>query len=122
VGADDLDRKVVFDLYCENERGEKFTVELQKAKQSFFKDRMLYYSTFSIQEQGQKGAWDYQLKTVYVVAILDFVIDEDNQDKIVVSKKTHGRGPVQGVLRKTHFCDPANAQFHQRRAGIGNQF
>jgi predicted transposase/invertase (TIGR01784 family) len=86
LGITDLDRKVVFDLYCENERGEKFTVELQKAKQSFFKDRMLYYSSFSIQEQGQRGNWDYQLKAIYVIAILDFVIDEHNHDKIVVSK------------------------------------
>lgn len=86
LGSDDLDRKVVFDLYCENEEGEKFTVELQKAKQAFFKDRMLYYSSFSVQEQGQKGDWDYQLKAIYVIAILDFVMDEDNSDKIVVSK------------------------------------
>ncbi len=86
LGSDDLDRKVVFDLYCENEQGEKFTVELQKAKQTFFKDRMLYYSSFSVQEQGQKGDWDYQLKAIYVIAILDFIMDEDNSDKIVVSK------------------------------------
>ncbi len=86
LGSDDLDRKVVFDLYCENDQGEKFTVELQKAKQSFFKDRMLYYSSFSVQEQGQKGDWNYQLKAIYVIAILDFIMDEDNSDKIVVSK------------------------------------
>ncbi len=86
LGTDDLDRKVVFDLYCENEKGEKFTVELQKAKQAFFKDRMLYYSSFSVQEQGIKGDWDYQLKAIYVIVILDFVMDEDNSDKIVVSK------------------------------------
>jgi len=86
LGGDDLDRKVVFDLYCENEKGEKFTVELQKAKQAFFKDRMLYYSSFSVQEQGQRGDWDYQLKAIYVIAILDFIMDENNSDKIVVSK------------------------------------
>jgi predicted transposase/invertase (TIGR01784 family) len=28
-GTYDIDRKAIFDLYCENERGEKFTVELQ---------------------------------------------------------------------------------------------
>jgi septal ring factor EnvC (AmiA/AmiB activator) len=47
---------------------------------------MLYYSSFSVQEQGIKGDWDYQLKAIYVIAILDFVMDEDNSDKIVVSK------------------------------------
>jgi len=44
------DRKAILDLYCTNEKGEKFIVELQKTKQKFFKDRMLYYSTFPIQE------------------------------------------------------------------------
>jgi predicted transposase/invertase (TIGR01784 family) len=85
LGITGLDRNVVFDLYCENEKGEKFTVELQKAKQAFFKDRMLYYSSFSIQEQGIKGDWNYQLKAVYVIGILDFIIDESKRDKIVVS-------------------------------------
>jgi predicted transposase/invertase (TIGR01784 family) len=85
LGISGLDRNVVFDLYCENEKGEKFTVELQKAKQAFFKDRMLYYSSFSIQEQGIKGDWNYQLKAIYVICILDFIIDESKKDKIVVS-------------------------------------
>jgi len=85
LGQTGLDRNVVFDLFCENEKGEKFTVELQKAKQSYFKDRMLYYSSFSIQEQGVKGEWDYQLKAVYVIGILDFIIDENRPDDIVVS-------------------------------------
>jgi len=86
LGNSDLDRKVVFDIYCENEKGEKFTVELQKAKQEFFKDRMLYYSSYSVQEQGIKGDWNYKLKHVYVIAILDFIIDESDSEKIVVTR------------------------------------
>ena len=50
LGASEIDRKAVFDLYCENQKGEKFIVELQKTKQDFFKDRALYHSTFPIQE------------------------------------------------------------------------
>ncbi|GAB4399161.1 MAG: hypothetical protein OHK0053_18900 [Microscillaceae bacterium] len=46
---------MVFDLYCENEKGEKFIIELQKAKQKHLKDRSLYYATFPIQEQAQRG-------------------------------------------------------------------
>ena len=80
LGDTDLDRKAVFDLYCENERGEKFIVELQKSKQNFFKDRALYYSTFPIREQAERGDWNFQLKAVYTVAILDFVFDEDKND------------------------------------------
>jgi len=86
LGLTDLDRKVVFDIYCENEKGEKFTVELQKAKQKFFKDRMIYYSSYSIQEQGEKKEWNYELKHIYVIAILDFVFDKNDKEKIVVSR------------------------------------
>jgi hypothetical protein len=49
-------------LYCEGENGEKFIIELQKVKQVFFKDRSIYYATFPIQEQGQKGEWLYEKK------------------------------------------------------------
>ncbi|MBU0763623.1 MAG: Rpn family recombination-promoting nuclease/putative transposase [Bacteroidetes bacterium] len=77
LGTTEVDRKAIFDLYCENERGVKFIVELQKTKQKFFKDRALYYSTFPIREQAKHADWIYELKAVYTVAILDFVFDED---------------------------------------------
>ena len=74
----EFNRKAVFDLYCTNEKGEKFIVELQKTKQKFFKDRTLYYSTFPIREQAKSGSeWDFELRRVYTIAILDFVFDED---------------------------------------------
>lgn len=80
LGTGELDRKAIFDLYCENERGEKFIVELQKTKQNFFKDRTVYYSTFPIREQAKRADWNYELKAVYTIAILDFVFDEDKHD------------------------------------------
>lgn len=80
LGASELDRKAIFDLYCESETGEKFIVELQKAKQKFFKDRSIFYSTFPIQEQAERGDWDFKLKAVYTIGILDFVFDEDKDD------------------------------------------
>ncbi len=106
LGRSEADRRAVFDLYCENEQGEKFwvllekshpdgcfltepygrcslqgrIVEIQKSKQKFFKDRALYYSTFPIAEQGKAGDWDFELKAVYTVAILDFVFDDDKND------------------------------------------
>ena len=80
LGATDIDRKAIFDLYCENEKGEKFIVELQKSKQNFFKDRTVYYSTFPIREQAKRADWDYELKAVYTIAILDFVFDSDKDE------------------------------------------
>ena len=33
LGNVEIDRKAIFDLYCENDKGEKFIIELQKSKQ-----------------------------------------------------------------------------------------
>lgn len=82
LGTSEEERKAVFDLYCENEKGEKFIVELQKTKQKFFKDRTVYYSSFPIREQAQRGSeWNFELQAVYTIAILDFVFDEDKDQK-----------------------------------------
>ena len=39
LGTGESDRRAVFDVYCENENGEKFLVEMQRGEQQFFKDR-----------------------------------------------------------------------------------
>ena len=76
LGQTDFDRKAIYDIYCENEKGEKFIVELQKAKQNYFKERTIFYSTFPIREQAEKGEWNYNLKAVYCIGILDFTFDD----------------------------------------------
>jgi hypothetical protein len=37
LGSSEIDREAIFNLYRENEKGEKFNVERQKSKQNFFK-------------------------------------------------------------------------------------
>ena len=39
LGTAETDRKAVFDVYCENEKGEKILIEMQRGEQQFFKDR-----------------------------------------------------------------------------------
>ncbi|NDV58676.1 Rpn family recombination-promoting nuclease/putative transposase [Bacteroides sp. 519] len=81
LGTLEADRRAVFDVYCENEQGEKFLVEMQKGEQQFFKDRSLFYTTFPIREQAVKGrSWNYELKAVYTVGILNFAFDNNSND------------------------------------------
>ena len=80
LGLNELDRKAIFDLYCIGESGERFIVEMQKAKHNFFKDRSVYYASFPIQEQAKKGDWDYKLDPVYTIGILDFIFDDHKTD------------------------------------------
>uniref|UniRef100_UPI004057BA52 Rpn family recombination-promoting nuclease/putative transposase n=1 Tax=Candidatus Electronema sp. TaxID=2698783 RepID=UPI004057BA52 len=83
LGRTARERSAVFDLYCTNEQGEKFIVEIQRVNQKFFKDRSVYYSTFAVQEQAAKGRdWKYELKSVYTIGILDFCFEDADQEKL----------------------------------------
>lgn len=102
LGHSEDDRKAIYDIYCENNLGEKIIVELQKAKQNYFKDRTVYYSTFPIQEQAEKGEWNYKLKFVYCVGILDFKFDE---------KVKSGEGEV---IHTVQLKDQNNKIFYEK--------
>ena len=81
VGDVYTERKAIFDVCCENEKGEKFIVEMQNAYQTYFKDRSLFYSTFPIREQAPKGSdWNFCLKKVYVVALLNYRMSDEAFD------------------------------------------
>jgi len=81
----------VYDIFCKNEDGSYFIVEMQKNKIDFMKDRMVYYSTFPIVAQAKRGRipveingkrreipWDYELSPIYCIAILDFAFNEED--------------------------------------------
>lgn len=95
-------RRAIFDVYCQNEQGDRFIVEMQNVYQEFFKDRTVYYSTFPIREQSKRGEeWDYHLDSVYTVGLLNFVFDEDKDDKDCF----HHEVKLMDVVKKTVFYD-----------------
>lgn len=104
LGNSETDRKAIFDLYCIGESGERFIVEMQKAKQNYFKDRSVYYSSFPIQEQAKKGDWNYQLSAVYMVGILDFTFSEDQ--------------PLQEVRHEVQLKDQNGQVFYDKLSYI----
>ncbi len=94
-GTTEFDRKAIFDIYCKGKNDESFIVEMQKAKINFFKDRTLFYTTFPIREQAEKGEWDYKLKPVYCVAILDFEFEKQKESDRFLSN----------VKLKDQYCE-----------------
>ncbi|MHA4809033.1 Rpn family recombination-promoting nuclease/putative transposase [Flavitalea flava] len=75
-------RKSVYDLTCTGQDGEQFIIEIQRAKQKFFKDRAVFYTSTLIQELGQKGTdWNFELKEVYLVALMEFCFDDTEPEK-----------------------------------------
>jgi predicted transposase/invertase (TIGR01784 family) len=101
LGDTKEDRRAVFDVYAENERGEKIIIEMQKADQQYFKDRSVFYSSFPIRSQGEKGRWRFGLKAVYTIGILDFVFDEDKFDE----NYFHHEVKLMDVNKKEIFYD-----------------
>ena len=101
LGRSEDDRRAVFDIYCETEAGETFIVEMQKAKLNFFKDRSVYYASFPIREQGLRGDWDYRLKAVYTIGVLNFVFNENKDDKDYY----HSEVKLMDTKKKTVFYD-----------------
>ena len=63
----------IFDLLCTGGNGENFIIEIQRAKQGYFKERALFYTSRLISDQAPKGkrnAWAYNIAEVYFIALL----------------------------------------------------
>ncbi len=66
-------RSVIYDLRCKTQDGGEFIVEMQNKGQSHFSNRILYYLSHAISEQGEKGtSWNFDLHPVYGVFFLNF--------------------------------------------------
>ena len=95
LGLTEEDRKVVFDISCSCKDGSTLIIEMQKGYQRHFKKRAIYYTTYPINEQGRdardlyikekaegkadaKFHWNYDLKPVTVVAILNFSFEHSD--------------------------------------------
>ena len=76
----------IFDLVCTGTKGEKFLIEMQRARQENFKKRALFYTSRLICNQAPKGKrsqWGYEFSEVYLVALLDgFSISEAHEHHI----------------------------------------
>lgn len=72
-------RKMIFDLTCTGQNGEQFIIEVQRIRQQYFKDRAVYYCSRLIHDQAPKGKdWDYSLKEVYFIGIMDSVLEDSS--------------------------------------------
>ena len=66
-------RSAFFDVACRAaDTGEQFIVECQLRSQEHFAERALFYTVFPIMEQAPQGYWNYELKPVYFLGLLNF--------------------------------------------------
>lgn len=76
-------RKSVFDVYCEDENGDRFIIEIQRNKVLFLTNRTVFYSAYPIIEQGVRGNWDHKLKEIYNIWILDHIFTDNDLEKMI---------------------------------------
>lgn len=85
-------RGLIYDIYCTTDTGEKIIVEMQNKAQLHFKERALYYLSNAIVQQGEVGVgWKFDLKAVYGVFFMNFLLKEDVEfrtDVILADRKT----------------------------------
>jgi len=109
------ERKAIFDIHCESITGERFIVEMQKAKIKYFKDRAIFYITFPVREQADKGDWNFKLNPIYYIALLDFEYEERDEIK---KKKPKFRRDIMLMDTEDHevFFDKLRFTFLQMPA------
>ena len=75
----------IFDLLCTGDNGERFLIEVQRARQVHFKERALFYTSRLISDQapkGNRGDWGYNIAEVYLIALLeDFKLEDSPANK-----------------------------------------
>ncbi|WP_245952859.1 Rpn family recombination-promoting nuclease/putative transposase [Pedobacter cryoconitis] len=87
AGDDQEYRKVSFDLLCTGTQGEQFIVEMQRVSHSNFSDRCIFYLSRLVHQQKLlgKGNWNFKLKEVFLIAILDFKMKSSTNDHYLQS-------------------------------------
>jgi len=116
------DRKAIFDIHCEALSGERFIVEMQKAKVKYFKDRSLFYATFPIREQAQQGECNFKLEAIYFVAILDFEYDEAEERHKFRRDVVLKNQDVDVFFDKLHFKFLQMPLFNKQENELENHF
>ncbi len=90
LGFDTEYHKVYYDLYCHCADGKDFIVEMQRRTQKYYRERMIFYSTYPIQNQYVEDKrkheevhpvepflFNYRLRPVYIISITDFALDHE---------------------------------------------
>lgn len=81
-GMTEDDRASRFDVFCRDENGSSFIIEMQNWQQKYFNKRAVYYSSLAVQNQAVEEyrrqrevlqkEWNYDFSPLFVVSFLNF--------------------------------------------------
>ncbi len=89
LGFDAESAKVYYDLFCQCADGKDFIVEMQCSPQKYYRERMIFYSTYPLQHQYVEAKAEYEklpepkrpfrftykLYPVYIISITEFALE-----------------------------------------------
>ena len=76
-------RKSFFDIYCTDQEGNKFIIEMQRKYQSHFMVRAQYYTGFALSRQMHASPFKYEkLIPIIFIGVLDHILFEELDDVI----------------------------------------
>ena len=104
LGEREAEKKVVFDIYCVTDTGRHFIIEMQRAEQSFFSNRILTYSSRVVSGEVMRGDMEYNIPTVISFNIMDYDSNEFShyEDAFHIVKLKDEKNAV--YSEKTVFC------------------
>lgn len=75
-----ISKTSVVHLCCRDALGNTFVVEIQIKRKANFIKRIVYYASQLIVQQGKLGEkWDYDVKPVFIISIVDFELFADQE-------------------------------------------
>lgn len=74
---DEYGRNSSLDLLCTDQKGDRYMIEVQCAYQNYIRERSLFYVCQMYARSGKKGEWDYHVKGIISINILNFKLKDD---------------------------------------------
>lgn len=72
LGSMPSEKHLVYDIYCTNNEGDSFIVEMQRGKQNHFSNRIISYIARAISHSLKRGDRLYDFPNIYSLNLLDF--------------------------------------------------
>ena len=122
LGFDAESAKIYYDIYCHCTDGKDFIVEMQRRSQKYYRERMVFYSTYPIQHQYVEAkrkynenpdqkvpfSFRYRLCPVYIISITDFTLDHED---IWPEERFVSRYSIRENSTGELYCDTLNYVF-----------
>ena len=86
LGFNIKEKRIIFDLYCEDQSLNRIIIEMQREGQDYYENRTLYYMGRSISKSVKRGDLKYRMQKAISLHLLDYksVWFEQNKDLIQI--------------------------------------